>query len=196
MRDLAGGIGDIAQEIGTDEDTARGAVATAVPMMLGGLSRLTAEPEGSLALFEALADEDEEKGFFGSLASMLTSPLALATGGMMVNRMFGGKKGPIEAGLSAASGLGRSQTGKLMMAVAPVVLGSLRQRQKADQLDAAGIAGLLRREEEDLRGGSEELNGLMGFLDTDDDGSVMDNIATMGAAVAGAAVVGKIFNRD
>ena len=196
MRDLADGIGDIAQEIGTDEDTARGAVATAVPLMIGGLSRLTAEPEGSLALFEALEEEDEEKGFFGNMASLLTSPLALAAGGMMVNRMFGGKKGPIEAGLSAAFGLGRNQTGSLMMAVAPVVMGTLRRRRKEDDLDAAGSAGLLRREEEDLRNESEELSGLMGLLDRDDDGKVMDNIAAMGAAVAGAVLVRKIFDRD
>jgi len=196
MLDLADGIGDIAQEIGTDEDTARGAVATTVPLMIGGLSRLTAEPEGSSALFEALEEEDEEKGFFGNMASMLTSPLALAAGGMMVNRMFGGRKGPIEAGLSSAFGLGRSQTGSLMMAVAPVVLGTLRRRRIEDQLDAAGIAGLLRREEEDLRAESGELNGLMGLLDRDDNGKVMDNIATMGAAVAGAALVRKMFSRD
>jgi hypothetical protein len=83
-----------------------------------------------------------------------------------------------------------------MMAVAPVVLGTLRRRRKEDELDAAGIAGLLRREEEDLRTESEELNGLMGLLDRDDDGKVMDNIATMGAAVAGAALVRNVFNRD
>ena len=70
--------------------------------MIGGLSRLAAQPEGSLALFETLEDEEEDKGFFSSMGSILTSPLALAAGGMIVNRMFGSKKGPIEAGLSAA----------------------------------------------------------------------------------------------
>lgn len=196
MQELAGGIGDIAREIHTDEETAQGAVATAVPLMIGGLSRLAAQPEGSLALFETLEDEEEDKGFFSSMGSILTSPLALAAGGMIVNRMFGSKKGPIEAGLSAAFGLGRRQTGGLMMAVAPVVMKSIRRHRREDDLDAAGVAGLLRREEEELRGESEELDGLMGLLDRDDDGKAMDNIVKMGAAVAGAALVANVFHRD
>ena len=99
MTEMAGQIGDIAREIGTDEETAAGAVGTAVPLMLGGLSRLASgSDEGALALFDALEDqeEDEDKGFFGSMASLLTSPLQKMSRGR--------RRGRAHCGPTSASG--------------------------------------------------------------------------------------------
>jgi hypothetical protein len=198
MAEMAGQIGDIAKELGTDEETAAGAVGTAVPLMLGGLSRMASgSDEGALALFDALEEEEEEeKGFLGNMASLLTNPLALAAGGLMVNRVFGGSKGPIEEGLSSAFGLGRKESGNLFMALTPVVLGTLRNRKREANLDSAGIADLLRREESRMREESNELDGLLGVLDRDDDGGLMDDVMKMGAAVVGAGFVTKLFKRD
>jgi hypothetical protein len=200
MTEMAGQIGEIASELGTDEETAAGAVGTAVPLMIGGLSRLaSSSDEGALALFDALEkeeEEEEEKGFFGNMASLLTSPLGLAAGGLMVNRMFGGRKGPIEAGLSSAFGLDRKQSGNLFLALTPVVLGTLRSHKRNRKLDSAGIADLLQREEKQIREDSDELNGLLGVFDRDDDGGVLDDVAKMGAAVVGAGIVAKMFKRD
>ncbi|MCL7980972.1 MAG: DUF937 domain-containing protein [marine benthic group bacterium] len=199
MAEVAGQVGEIASELGTDEDTAAGAIGTAVPLMIGGLSRLaSSSDEGALALFDALEEEEEEeeKGFFGNMASLLTSPLALAAGGMMVNKMFGGRKGPIEAGLSAAFGLGRKQSGNLFLALTPMVLGTLRRHKREKRLDSAGVADLLRREEKQIREDSKELDGLLGVFDRDDDGGVLDDVAKMGAAVVGAGIVARMFKRD
>jgi len=200
MGEVAGQVGDIAKELGTDEETAAGAIGTAVPLMIGGLSRLaSSSDEGALALFDALEkeeEEEEEKGFFGNMASLLTSPLALAAGGMLVNRMFGGRKGPIEAGLSSAFGLGRRESGNLFLALTPVVLGTLRRHKRQKRLDSAGVADLLRREEREIREESKELDGLLGVFDRDDDGGVLDDVAKMGAAVVGAGIVAKMFKRD
>ena len=130
------------------------------------------------------------------MASLLTSPLALAAGGMMVNKMFGGRKGPIEAGLSSAFGLGRKESGNLFMALTPVVLGTLRKHRREKKLDSAGVADLLRREERQIREDSKELDGLLGVFDRDDDGGVLDDVAKMGAAVVGAGIVARMFKRD
>jgi hypothetical protein len=199
MADMAGQVGEIARELGTDEETAAGAIGTAVPLMIGGLSRLaSSSEEGALALFDALEEEeeDEEKGFFGNVASLLTSPLGLAAGGILVNRMFGGRKGPIEAGLSAAFGLSRKSSGNLFMALTPVVLGTLRRYRRERKLDSAGVADLLRREERQIRDDSKELDGLLGVFDRDDDGGVLDDVAKMGAAVVAAGIVARMFKRD
>lgn len=199
MAEMAGQVGEIAGELGTDEDTAAGAIGTAVPLMLGGLSRLaSSSDEGSLAFFDALdeEDEDEEKGFFGNMASLLTSPLALAGGGLLVSKMFGGRKGPIEDGLSSAFGLDRKQSGSLFMALTPVVLGTIRRQKRERRLDSAGVADLLQREERQIREESKELDGLLGVFDRDDDGGVLDDVAKMGAAVVGAGIVARMFKRD
>jgi hypothetical protein len=200
MTEMAGQIGEIASELGTDEETTAGAVGTAVPLMIGGLSRLAASSdEGALALFDALEkeeEEEEEKGFFGNMAWLLTSPLGPAAEGLMVNRMFGSRKGPTEAGLSSAFGLDRKQSGNLFPALTPVVLGTLRSHKRNRKLDSAGIADLLQREETQIREDSDELNVLLGVFDRDDDGHVLDDVAKMGAAVVGAGIVAKMFNRD
>ena len=54
MQELAGDMGAIAAEIGTDEDTAGKAVATAVPLMLGAMSRQASTPDGARDLDEML----------------------------------------------------------------------------------------------------------------------------------------------
>ena len=127
---------------------------------------------------------------------MLTSPIALAAGTALVGRMFGGSRGPVEVGLTKVFSLGSAPISNLLAAITPVVFGVLRRHKEKDDLDTQGLAGLLRREERELRGESEELDGLMGVLDRDGDGHVMDGIVKMGAAFAGAALVVNMLKRD
>ncbi len=183
MQELSGEIGELSRDIGVDEETAKAAIGTAVPLMLGAMSRQASTSDGALALFDSLNHEHEhEEGALSGLASLLKNPLALAAGGALVSKMFGGHQSPVEAGLSNATGLGGEQTKKMMMALTPVVLGYLARHSREKNLDAGGIANLLRDEEVQLKAHSPELEGLLGVLDLDHDGSVMDEVEKMGAA--------------
>ncbi|MBN8558602.1 MAG: DUF937 domain-containing protein, partial [Burkholderiales bacterium] len=47
-------LGPIAQQIGTDADTAGNAISAALPMLVGALGHNAQQPDGAAALFNAL----------------------------------------------------------------------------------------------------------------------------------------------
>ena len=80
--------------------------------------------------------------------------------------------------------------------VAPLIMSALGKTKKATGSDAGGLASMLQ-----LAAGSVEPSqpgneggGLLGaLLDKDDDGSVADDIAKLGAEVAGKKLLGSLF---
>ncbi len=110
-------------------------------------------------------------------------------GAGILGHLLGGKQSAVEQGVSKASGLDSAQTGKLLATLAPIVMGALGKVKKEQGLDASALAGLLDGERQNLEqklpqkpGGG----GLLGLLDADDDGSIVDDLANLGGGALGA----------
>jgi hypothetical protein len=191
---LGGHLGAIAELIGADEKKTAAAMGAALPLMLGALARQAETTEGAKGLFGSIEEQDD--GILDDLGGLLKNPAVLAAGGLAVRKIFGGRQKAVESGLAKSTGLSAAQVGKMLAFAAPVVLGSLRRRQKSEGLDAAGLGGLLRAEREGLTRKQPELGGFLGALDRDNDGEVMDDIARMGGVVLGAGLIGKLFHRN
>ena len=97
--------------------------------------------------------------------------------------MFGDRQASVEQAVGQASGMDAAQVGKLLMMLAPMVMGALGKAKKAQGLDADGLAGLLGQEKESLAAKEPALGGLMGMLDQDGDGNIVDDVASMGAGL-------------
>lgn len=165
------GLGSIASQLGTDEQTAGQAVAAAVPMLLGALGHNAQQPGGAEALLGALQRDHAGQGAvdFGSLlgglaggagaggagAGGLASMLGgiLGGGGASASRqldgagilghILGANQGNATTGLSRLTGLDGGQSGKLLQLLAPIVMGLLARRATAGKLDAGGLGSLL-----------------------------------------------------
>ena len=89
--------------------------------------------------------------------------------------------------ISKMSGLGSDQAGGLMSMLAPVIMGSLGKAKRQQGLDIGGIASLLTNSVN--RQHQSDSNPAMGlisqFLDQDNDGSIMDDVANMGMKMLG-----------
>ncbi len=83
--------------------------------------------------------------------------------------LLGGRQSKVEQGIGKASGLNGGQVGSLMGMLAPLVMGALARKTKTENMDAGGLAGMLRGERKSIE--NQASGGLLaGLLDQDGDG--------------------------
>lgn len=186
-------LGQIARQLGTDERTAQTAVASALPVLLGALSKNAAKPEGAAALLGAL-QRDHDGSILDNLGGALSDPDALSgLGGGILKHVLGGQRPHVESGLSEASGLDGASMAKLLAMLAPLVMGALGKTQRQKGFDISDLAGMLAGERRQAKATMPAgLGGVLGsFLDADGDGDVTDDVARMGAGLLGKLFGGK-----
>jgi hypothetical protein len=199
-------VRQMSAQVGAEPQQTAAAIETALPLLLGQLQRNAATPTGANALLGAL-DRDHDGSILDDLAGFLghgpsTSDVR------SLDHIFGGKRGTVESAVARRSGLGGGQVMKLLAMLAPLVLGILARQKRstapAGQASGGGlgdlIGGMLGGGASgggggggnilgDLLGGamgkmqqqSPGLGGMLGgLLDSDGDGSVMDDLLEKG----------------
>ncbi len=149
----------------------------------GGLGALLGGGQGKSGGLGGLLD------VAGSLLGGGSSRQSKALDGAgILGHLLGSRQAAVEQGIGKASGLDAGQVGKLLVALAPVVMGALGKVKKEKGLDAGGLAGMLDTERQDLERRLPETSGggLIGMLDADDDGSIVDDLARLGGGALGA----------
>jgi len=174
-------IQQISSQLGTDSAGTQQAIGAALPMIMGALGRNAASEDGAQALTSALST-DHDGGILNDLSSALSDPNTASVGSGILGHVLGSQQDNIVQGLSQSSGLDAGSTGKLMQMLAPVVMGALGKQQSEGGLDAAGIASLLGGESEQA---ASQLGGLSQLLDMDGDGSIADDVMSLGSKVLG-----------
>jgi len=185
----------LSQQLGADEATTHTAVQTALPMLLAGLARNSAEPQGAAALSTAL--EDHRGGVLGGLGGLLGNAQS-GPGGAILGHIFGSRRTPVEAGVSKATGLDPAQIGKLLMVLAPIVMSVLAQKRAqvpgasmpgtpapggapGGYQEAGDLGPMLDNEaREATRRAPGGLGGLIGILDRDGDGNPLNDLGKLG----------------
>jgi hypothetical protein len=171
-------LSQLGQQIGADQATTSSAVATALPMLLGALARNSSQPTGAAALAGALA-RDHDGSILDDVAGYLGSTNAGTDGAGILGHLLGGQRPAVEAAVGQSAGLNNDSTARLLELLAPIVMGQLARHADAKGLDATGLAGLLGQEHQTLEQSNPTLSGLMCLLDTNKDGSVIDDLANV-----------------
>ncbi len=183
-------VGEIGRQLGVNKGVAGTAVASALPLLLGALARNSAKDHGASALAAAL-DRDHDGSILDNLGGFLGSGQAQSdVGPKILGHVLGGQRGAVESSLASTSGLDSQSTAKLLAMLAPLVLGAVGRAKREQKLDASGLAHSLQREREHVAKASPQLGGLLGMLDQDGDGSVMDDVAKAGAGLLGKLMRG------
>lgn len=213
MRQLQGApTGQIAQQLGTDSDTASSAIAAALPMIVGALGRNTQAPGGAGDLLNALQRDHGSHGggldlggllgglmggggaAAGGLGGLLGSVLGggapasrqLDAGGIL-GHIFGGAQPRAESGLGQVTGMSSGQAGNLLKILAPIVMAFLAKRVAAGNLDAGGLGSMLGQERAKVQQQGGLGGGLMNaVLDQDGDGDVdLSDLLRLGGGLLG-----------
>ena len=189
---LSGGaMQQISQQLGTGQAQTAGAIAAALPVILGAMGRNASQPDGADALFGALGRDHNSGGGLGDiLGAVLGGQQSRQTDGLgQLGHIFGGQLPRAEAGLGQATGLGNDKAQMLMKILAPIVMAYLAKRMfgggaQGSSQDLGNILGQ-ERQVQQQQGGLG--GGLLGaVLDHDGDGQLgLGDLLKMGGSVLG-----------
>ncbi|MGI8495286.1 MAG: DUF937 domain-containing protein [Pyrinomonadaceae bacterium] len=180
----------ISQMLGANPTATQTAIQMALPMILSGLARNASQPQGAESLSNALDQDHSGGGILSSLAGYLTgannnvqnSPAANDDGIGILGHIFGQKQGAAAQQVSRSSGLDIGQTAQLLITLAPIVMGYLGRQKQQQNLDAGGLSNLLNQQQQQMQSsGNPMMDVVSSFLDSNHDGSSMDDIASLAA---------------
>lgn len=191
---LSGGaLQQISQQLGTGQTQTAGAIAAALPMILGAMGQNASQPQGAEALFGALGrDHTSSGGISDILGAVLGGgQQSRQTDGLgQLGHIFGGKQQRAETGLGQATGLGSDKAQMLMKILAPIVMAYLGKRmfgggQRNGSSQALGQILGQERQQVQQQGGLG--GGLLGaVLDQDGDGQLgLGDLLKVGAGMMG-----------
>lgn len=188
-------VDQISQNVGAEPSMVNTAIQAALPMILGGLANNAATPQGAESLNSALDQDHSDGGILGNLGGLgslifggqqQAPPPRQADAGGILGHIFGNNQGQVAQEVSNQSGLGMGQVAQILMMLAPIVMSYLGQKKQQENVGADGLGGLLGG----LLGGGQQAaaapssgNPMMdmasSMLDSDRDGSSLDDIASM-----------------
>jgi hypothetical protein len=166
----------LSNSVGADPAATRNALAAALPAILAGLARNSANADGAAALSKALEED---------LSGFLRQGDASAGDGIL-GHVFGDRRKAVENVVSKSSGIDSAKAAKLLAMAAPLIMAWLGRKKRQDHLDPDSLGRVLREQNQSVQTASPQLGGLARILDADGDGGVADDI------VAG---LGKLFRR-
>jgi len=158
-------IRQISQHIGADEGTTQSAISAALPMLLGGMADKASQPGGAEEIDQAA---ESHGGILGNLSGVFGAAPLADRGSGLLGRMLGGKQEPVQQAVSQSSGLDSGQTKRLLLLLAPVVLGVLAHKKHEEQLNATQLSSTLQDAKQSARQQasrhSPKLGGLLGEI--------------------------------
>lgn len=182
---LAGGaISQIGRKIGADEGTTRAAIAIAVPLLISALARNSQTPAGAEALNQAVA-KDHDGSILDNLGAFLGNPQS-ANGAGILGHVLGDRRTDVEQGLAQQTGLDTGGAGQLLETVAPLVMGALGKTQQQQGFDAGSLSNFLGSQQQEAQASAPDMMGMLGnLLDSNKDGSVMDDVGRIASKFFG-----------
>ena len=171
-------LNQISQSVGADQSTVNSAVQMALPMIVSALSKNTAQPDGAESLSNAL-QTNHDGSILDNIGGIVASAQQ-ADGGGILGHILGQKQTAAAEQISQNTGLNSGQTAQILLTLAPIVMGYLGKQQRQQGLDAGGLSNMLGAQQQQIQqSGSPMMNMVTSFLDSDGDGSAVDDLASM-----------------
>ena len=158
-------IQQISQQLGIDPAQAQQAVNAALPAIVGGMASTAQQPGGASGIQQLLGSHSD---ILGSLGSLIGAGGAADSG--ILGQVLGRHQADVNQGVQQASGLDSDRTRKLLMILAPIVLGALAKRalNHGTANDPSAIQKSLQQDGQQARQQAEahspHLGGLLGKI--------------------------------
>jgi hypothetical protein len=177
-------LSHISEKIGIDKETAGSALAAALPVLVSALARKSSTPEGAEAIHQSVTTQ-HTGGILDDVMGFLTGG-SVGAGADILSQILGNQRGAIENGIANHTGLNAGAIGQILEVAAPLVMGALSKKQTEQGLDAGGLSSYLGNQHQSVQDvASPIMNTLFNLLDTNHDGSVIDDIGR---------IAGKLFS--
>lgn len=175
-------VSGVAGQTGQSESKTADVLSMAMPLLMGAMKKNTSTPGGAQGLMNALSSKhdgsilDNLGGFFGGGVDQS----AMDDGAGILGHILGSKQPQVENALSSKSGMDAGTIAQILQIAAPILLGYLGKQTRQQNVSSPdGLNGLLGG----LMGGNKtaakQQSLIETFLDSDGDGSVIDDLAGM-----------------
>ena len=143
-------IGKMASATGLDRSMAHKATAAAVPAILSGLAGLAARPGGARQLASAVAEQPSD--LLGNIVNSLSGATQMADkGSSLLSSLLGGNMpGLLASTVGKFLGIGEGPMRTLLGLLTPIVMAVLGREQRAQGLDANGLARMLSGQKDEI----------------------------------------------
>ncbi|MFC1695127.1 DUF937 domain-containing protein [Pseudomonadota bacterium] len=161
----SGNLNEIGAQFGLDQDSVGKVMAQVVPALGQGIKKNAASTGGLESLIDALQGGDHQR-YLGN-ASAASSAIGVAEGNSILGHILGSKETSraVAGQASAASGVSPEVIKQMLPMLATMVMGTLNKQTNAGA---------------NLKPATDNpLGGLASLLDSDGDGSIMDDALDM-----------------
>lgn len=194
-------IGGISNQTNTSSDNTAKVLQMALPMMIGAMNK-NANSGGAAGLNAALEDGRHDGSILDNIGSLLGGSQAQNVqndGAGILGHVFGNGQNNIEQAVSKSSGVDVGSVANILKMAAPFLMGFLGKQKRSNGVGADGLGGLLGGM---LGGGSaatQNQSMVERLLDSDGDGSVIDDVVGMlaggGNQSKGGGLLGGLFGK-
>ncbi len=174
-----------------ENDTQKTQAATMgiVTTLLGALAKNASTPEGAQSLNNAL-ERDHDGSILDNIAGMLSgnnqpaAPKALDGSGILWH-LLGDRQSGAANMISQISGMDSGKVNNLMTLLAPIVMGTLGKTKRQQGLNVMDLASLLTQTRSAQANQNPTMALVTRFLDGNNDGSIVDDVARIGMQMLG-----------
>ena len=178
-------ISGVAGSTGQDQAKTGGLLSMALPVLMKAMERNAATPEGAEGLMGAISGK-HNGGILDNLGGLFGGGVdeeVKQDGNNILGHILGDKRAGVEQVLGQKAGMDSSAVADILKVAAPILMGVLGKQASSNGVSSAGdISGLLGG----LLGGASSAGGvteeqtfLEKMLDSDGDGSIIDDVAGM-----------------
>ena len=178
-------INDLRTYIGADSNEQTQAAANAsIATLTTALARNAESQNGSNSLLSAL-DRDHDGSILDDAVNLLfgrkqpRNPKTVNGPGIL-EHIFGSKQERVAEGIGRSTGLDKGKALKLLMTLAPLILGALGRAKRQQSSGGNGILDLLRKTVLSRNSQYGDQGLLNRLVDSDDDDGVLDDLANLG----------------
>ncbi|WP_111682754.1 DUF937 domain-containing protein [Winogradskyella tangerina] len=178
-------ISGVSGSTGTDQNKTGSVLTMALPVLMKAMERNASTPEGAQGLMGALNNKhdgsilDNLSGLFGGGVDEEVK----TDGDKILGHVLGNKRRGVEQVIGQKSGVDASSVGDILKVAAPILMGLLgkqsRQNNVSSQSDLTSLLGGLLGGASQRGPVTKEQTFLEQVLDSDGDGSVIDDVAGM-----------------
>jgi len=176
-------ISGVAGQTGQSTDQTGSVLSMALPLLMGAMKKNTATPEGAQGLMNALSGSKHDGSLLDNLGGLFSGGVdqsVMDDGAGILGHVLGGKQSQVENALSSKSGMDAGTIATILKVAAPLLMGYLgKQKQQQNVSDANGLGSMLGGLMGGSDGGQKQQSLIESFLDSDGDGSILDDVAAM-----------------
>lgn len=175
-------ISGVSNQTGEPENKTAEVLSMAMPLLMGAMKKNASTPGGAQGLMNALSSKhdgsilDDLGGLFGGGVDQSV----MDDGAGILGHVFGAKQPQVENALSSKSGIDAGTISQILKIAAPIILGYLGKQTRQQNVSSPdGLNGLLGGLMGGGRTATKQQSLIETFLDSDGDGSVIDDLAGM-----------------